>query len=58
MARITSLLALLLLATPALAEVKFYQTADREKLGTEDTFRLTIVVSDAPDGATVAENTY
>ncbi len=53
MARIGSALAVLLLAAPALAEVEFYQTVDRDKVGTEDTFRLTIVVAGAPDGATV-----
>jgi hypothetical protein len=53
MARIGSAVCLLLLATPALAEVEFYQTVDRDKVGTEDTFRLTIVVSDAPEGAQV-----
>ncbi len=53
MARIGSALAVLLLATPAMAEVEFYQTIDRDKVGTEDTFRLTIVVAGAPDGATV-----
>ncbi len=53
MARIGSALAMLLLATPALADVEFYQTVDRDKVGTEDTFRLTIVVAGAPDGATV-----
>ena len=53
MARIGSALALLLVAAPAVAEVEFYQTVDRDKVGTEDTFRLTIVVGDAPQGATV-----
>ncbi len=53
MARIGSALAVLLLATPALAEVEFYQTIDRDKVGTEDTFRLSIVIAGAPDGATV-----
>lgn len=53
MARIGSALAVLLLAAPAMAEVEFYQTVDRDKVGTEDTFRLTIVVAGAPDGATV-----
>ncbi len=53
MARIGSALAVLLLATPAMAEVEFYQTIDRDKVGTEDTFRLTIVVAGAPDGANV-----
>lgn len=45
--------ATLLAATAAHAEIEFYQTVDRNKVGTEDTFRLTIVVGDAPDGATV-----
>lgn len=45
--------AVVLLAAAAHAEVEFYQTVDRNKVGTEDTFRLTIVVGDAPDGATV-----
>lgn len=53
MARIGSALAVLLLAAPAVAEVEFYQTVDRDKVGTEDTFRLTIVVAGAPEGATV-----
>ncbi|MBS1153666.1 MAG: BatD [Myxococcaceae bacterium] len=53
MARIGSALALLLVASPAAADVEFYQTVDRDKVGTEDTFRLTIVVAGAPDGATV-----
>src|SRR5258705_9752196 len=43
----------LLFAARAFAEVEFYKTVDRNKVGTEDTFRLTIVVGDAPDGATV-----
>jgi hypothetical protein len=34
------------------ADVKFYQTVDRNEVGTEDTFRLTIVVGNAPEGAT------
>lgn len=41
----------LLLASSALADVEFYQTVDRTKVGTEDTFALTIVVGDAPEGA-------
>jgi hypothetical protein len=40
-------------ATALAAEVEFYQTVDKNKVGTEDTFRLTIVVGNAPDGATV-----
>ncbi|MBK7858247.1 MAG: protein BatD [Archangiaceae bacterium] len=43
----------LLTAATARAEVEFYQTVDRTKIGTEDTFHLTIVVGDAPEGATV-----
>jgi hypothetical protein len=43
----------LLFAAKAFAEVDFYQTVDKNKVGTEDTFRLTIVVGNAPDGATV-----
>lgn len=45
--------ALLLTAAPALAEVEVEVTmqADREKVGTEDTFRLEIVVANAPEGA-------
>jgi hypothetical protein len=39
------------LSVPAAAEVEFYQAVDRNQVGLEDTFRLTIVVSDAPDGA-------
>jgi len=45
--------ATVLLAATASAEVEFYQTVDRQKVGTEDTFHLTIVVGDAPEGATV-----
>lgn len=41
----------LILASSAWAEVEFYQTADRTKVGTEDTFSLTIVLGDAPEGA-------
>ncbi|MBL8956483.1 MAG: protein BatD [Myxococcaceae bacterium] len=46
-------LATVLFAAAAHAEVEFYQTVDRQKVGTEDTFRLTIVVGNAPEGATV-----
>jgi hypothetical protein len=48
-----TLLGTLLAAGVAHAELEFYQTVDRNKVGTEDTFHLTIVVGDAPDGATV-----
>lgn len=37
----------------AAADVEFSQSVDRTKVGTEDTLRLTITVSNAPDGATV-----
>ncbi len=55
MARTGSALAvaLLLAAAPALAEVEVTMQADREKVGTEDTFRLEIVVANAPEGAVV-----
>jgi hypothetical protein len=43
----------LLASATAAAEVEFYQTVDKNKVGTEDTFRLTIVVGNAPNGATV-----
>ena len=43
--------ALLLTAAPALAEVEVTMQADREKVGTEDTFRLEIVVANAPESA-------
>lgn len=39
------------LATPVFAEAEISMQADREKVGTEDTFRLEIVVSNAPEGA-------
>ena len=50
MAKIGSALALLLAAAPAGA-VEFYQQVDRTQVGTEDTFRLTVVMADAPDDA-------
>lgn len=53
MAKIGSALALMLVAVPAGA-AEFYQTVDRNQVGTEDTFRLTVVMSDAPDDAKVA----
>jgi hypothetical protein len=54
MARTGSALLLLLLAAPALAaDVEFYMSTDRTKVGTEDTFRLEIVVGNAPEGAVV-----
>ena len=43
-----------LAAAPArAAEVEVTMQADREKVGTEDTFRLEIVVANAPEGAVV-----
>jgi hypothetical protein len=57
MARTGSALAVavsLLAAGPVLgAELEFYMTVDRNKVGTEDTFRCEIVVSNAPEGAVV-----
>lgn len=45
---------LLLAALPALAaEPDITMQADRDKVGTEDTFRLEIVVSSAPEGSVV-----
>ncbi|MFZ5467837.1 MAG: BatD family protein [Myxococcota bacterium] len=42
---------LLAAATVEAAEVELYQTVDRNQVGTEDTFRLTVVVANAPDTA-------
>ncbi len=55
MARTGSALALsLVIAVPALAaDPEFYMTTDRTRVGTEDTFRLEIVVGGAPEGAVV-----
>ena len=50
MQKIGSALALLL-AAPALGQVEFYQSVDRSEVGTEDTFQLTVVITNAPDGA-------
>lgn len=41
----------LLLASTTAQAVEFYQTVDRKEVGTEDTFVLSIVVSDAPADA-------
>jgi hypothetical protein len=43
----------LLAASPAWAEIEFYQSVDRTEVGTEDLFRLTVVVADAPPSAQV-----
>ncbi|MFL5346892.1 MAG: BatD family protein [Hyalangium sp.] len=43
----------LLAASPAWADIEFYQSVDRNEVGTEDTFRLTVVVVDAPPSAQV-----
>lgn len=43
----------LLCAAPALAETEFYQTVDRNPVGTEETFHLTVVVSDAPQDSSL-----
>lgn len=45
--------ALLAAGTVLGAELEFYMTVDRAKVGTEDTFRCEIVVSNAPEGAVV-----
>src|SRR4051794_6346034 len=42
---------LLLAAGPAWAEVELQQSVDRNPVGSEDTFRLTVVVSGAPETA-------
>ena len=55
-ARGALLAVLALLATaPAWAndDLDFYQTVDREEVGSQDTFRLTVVVVDAPPNAQV-----
>ncbi len=46
-----TLLLSLSFAAAARADVEFYQTVDHTEVGVEDTFRLTVVVSDAPEGA-------
>jgi hypothetical protein len=43
----------LLAASPAWAEIEFYQSVDRTEVGTEDTFRLTVVAVDMPPSAQV-----
>ncbi len=43
----------LLAASPAWAEIEFYQSVDRNEVGTEDVFTLTVVVADAPPSAQV-----
>lgn len=43
----------LLAAAPALADVEFYMTADRPKVGTEDAFHVEVVVGNAPEGASL-----
>lgn len=47
-------IAVLLAAAPVRAEVQFTMQADVEKVGTEDTFRVDIVVTNAPDGAALS----
>ena len=53
MIRASSALALLLSATPALAEFAFSQAIDHEKVSTDDTFQLTILVIDGPEDAQI-----
>jgi hypothetical protein len=43
----------LLASAPAWADVEFYQKVDRNEVGTEDSFRLSVVVVDAPPSAQV-----
>ncbi len=45
------IVAALIASAPARAETEFSMQADAEKVGTEDTFRLDIVISNAPEGA-------
>src|SRR5260370_5371505 len=40
-------------STPAWAEIEFYQSVDRNEIGVEDAFRLTLVASDAPENAQI-----
>ena len=51
-----SLICILLLpfAGPARAEIELSQGLDRTEVGLDDTFRLTVTVSDAPDSAQFA----
>lgn len=54
MRRTGSALLTLLVAMPAFAaDVQFYMSVDRQKVGTEDTFVLEIVLGGAPQGAVV-----
>src|SRR5256885_8346170 len=43
--------AAILLGSPAWAEPLFYQTVDRDTVGLDDTFQLTIVATNPPRGA-------
>jgi len=43
----------LLASAPAWANIEFYQKVDRTEVGTEDTFRLSVVAADAPPSAQV-----
>ena len=52
-AAVWAVLALLATAPAWAAEIEFYQSVDRTEVGTEDTFRLTVVVVDAPQSARV-----
>jgi len=46
-------LAALLAAMPAWASIEFYQTVDRTEVGTEDVFKVSVVVVDPPDNAQI-----
>ncbi len=50
-ARALGALLLVVAGAAMAAEVEFYQAVDRNEVGTEDMFRLTIVSSGAPDGS-------
>lgn len=52
-AAVWAVLALLATAPAWAAEIEFYQSVDRTEVGTEDTFRLTVVTVDAPPSARV-----
>lgn len=52
-AAVWAVLALLATAPAWAADIEFYQSVDRTEVGTEDIFRLTVVVADAPASARV-----
>ncbi|XXF76514.1 BatD family protein [Myxococcaceae bacterium GXIMD 01537] len=52
-AAVCAVLALLATAPAWAADIEFYQSVDRTEVGTEDTFRLSVVSVDAPPSAQV-----